>query len=319
MIIEVFVGDTGEYLHKIAQNNNNTAIMISSKNCKHLLPGTYFTSLGDLDNLDQLYCILEQANIIRYVPPQKWTNNDLKFWTEEYVKMFLYNSKKQIYGLDRPVPDNDITAINCLPDHRKSDSPQIWIAGCSISHGIGVTPHQRYGYLIANDLNLPVSFLTASGASNRWISDQIIRSDIRQQDIVFFGITSPGRLSYWDPQEQRIQFAVPEKFSMHRYLKTLVNEKFLASEHLIYESVISIHNVLNFCNKVNAKVVVGTLIQGIETYFADCYNFVHIAGTHSKQHKTKFLDVGNDNRHPGPMSHHFFKEKFLEKFREIYQ
>jgi len=201
-----------------------------------------------------------------------------------------------------------------LSNIRKSNDAQIWIAGCSISHGMGVKDHERYGELIAKELNLPVSFLTAPGSSIRWASDQILRSDIRPNDIIFWGLTSCHRFSCWDELTQEIVHTALRQYDDHyldrRFLKILINKQFLASDQMIYESLVSIHNVLNCCNKNNITLILSTLIQGVEIYLQGVDNFVPLS-------TDRHLDRGTDNSHPGPKSHQFFKEKMLELYYQI--
>lgn len=194
---------------------------------------------------------------------------------------------------------------------RKSDDSQIWIAGCSISHGIGVVNHARYGELIARELNLSVSFLTAPGSSIRWASDQILRSDIRSGDIIFWGITSCHRFSCWSDLDQKIVHTVLGQYDNQKFLRTLVNKQYLASDQMIYESLISVHNVLNFCNKNNIILILSTLIPGMESYLQGFNNFVSLSADNTR------LDQGSDSSHPGPKTHQFFKEKMLELYYQI--
>jgi len=213
---------------------------------------------------------------------------------------------KEIIELSRL---NDTKMLD-LADIRKSNDSQIWTVGCSISHGIGVKDHERYGELIAKELGLSVSFLTAPGSSIRWASDQILRSDIRPNDVIFWGITSGHRFSCWYDVDREIVHTVLKQFDDHRFLKTLINKQYLASDHMIYESIISIHNVLNFCNKNNITLVLSTLIPGMEIYLQDINNFVSLAGD-------RHIDRGTDSSHPGPKSHQFYKEKMLELYYQI--
>ena len=206
---------------------------------------------------------------------------------------------------------------------RKSNNSQIWIAGCSISHGTGVKDNERYGELIAKELNLPVSFLTAPGSSIRWASDQILRSDIQHNDIIFWGLTSCHRFSCWSDQDQEIVHTLLKQFDDYfvdrrvstdrRFLKILVNKQFLASDQMIYESIVSIHNVLNFCNRNNITLILSTLIPDMEIYLQGIDNFVPL----STDKKPMYIDLGADRSHPGPKSHQFFKEKMLELYYQI--
>jgi hypothetical protein len=47
----------------------------------------------------------------------------------------------------------DLNFLN-LADSRKTNSYQLWVAGCSFAHGIGIQRDQRFGQLLAEKLNL---------------------------------------------------------------------------------------------------------------------------------------------------------------------
>lgn len=320
MTVTIFVGDVGEYLADIAKKNDPLAALIDSKNYQKLKAGTYYTSVGDLDNLSTFGQILQQADTIVYWPPNRWSDKHnrgsmMQYWTEQYLSVFCCDASKIVINFNAS-PLNK-TRMLTLADARKFKDGQIWVAGCSISHGAGVADHERYGELISKELNLPVTFLTQPGCSIRWASDQILRSDIRANDTIFWGITGSSRLSYWDESTGKHRYAVLNKFDSHEFLKSLINEKYLASDHMIYESLVSIHNVINFCKINHVTLILATLIKGMEIYLQDVANFVPLAGIFGQNADDMYLDLGTDNLHPGPKSHQFLKEKMLKIYYEI--
>jgi hypothetical protein len=321
MTITIFVGDVREYLADVAKKHDPLATSINSLNCQNLKSGTYYASIADLDNFGQ---VLQQANTIVYSPPAKWSDERnaasmMQYWSERYLSVFCCDATKTVVNFNILFPTNK-TKMLSIADTRKSKESQIWIAGCSISHGVGVADHERYGELISKELNLPVTFLTAGGSSIRWASDQILRSDILPGDTIFWGITSPNRLSYWDELTSTIRYSVPSNFDTHTFLKSLVNKKYIASDHMIYESIVSIHNVINFCKTNNITLVLATLLEGMEIYLKEFVNnFVPLAGIFGRNEHNTFLDLGTDNKHPGPKSHQFIKEQMLKIYYEIKQ
>lgn len=319
-MITVYVGDTTSYLCQVAQRDHINAVLISGSNYQNLNPGVYYTSIGDLGELSNFEQVLQQADTIVYAPTKTWSDehNDvsmMQYLTERYLSIFRCDLTKTVINFDVCPPPNKIKMLT-LADDRKSNNCQIWIAGCSISHGFGVADHERYGKLIANELNLPATFLTHGGSSIRWASDQILRSDIRAGDVIFWGITSIGRLSYWDDSVENIQYAT-NKLNNHKFLKSMINEKYLASDHMIYESLVSIHNVINFCRINNITLVLATVLPGIDCYLRGAANFVPLTKICRQKKDSMFLDIGTDGRHPGPKSHVFFKEEMLKLYYQI--
>lgn len=320
MTVTVFVGDVGEYLADIAKKYDFLAELIDSNNYQQLTAGTYYTSVGDLDNLLKFGQTLQQADTIVYSPPTKWSDyhngvSRMQYWTEQYLSVFCCDATKIVINFNA-FPLNK-TKMLALADARKFEDSQVWIAGCSISHGVGVADHERYGELISKELNLPVTFLTRPGSSIRWASDQILRSDIRANDTIFWGLTSINRLSYWDETTRTTRCASLTQFDCHEFLNTLINKKYLASDHMIYESLVSVHNVINFCKNNNITLVLATLLKGTEHHLQDVANFVPLAGIFGQDLENMFLDLGTDNLHPGPISHEFFKENMLKIYHEI--
>lgn len=202
---------------------------------------------------------------------------------------------------------NFIGRVLSLADLRKTDNPQIWIAGCSISHGIGVTNEQRFGQLVANELNLEASFLTQPGSSIEWAADQILRSDIRRKDIVVWGLTHLNRfpviLDYkvenvgpWNLDEHRSKFRTVEGFN---------------EENMIYKALTRTAEVVNFCNKVKARLVLGGLVPAEHKelyYVSNSPHYVTLPDT--------FVDHGSDKLHPGPKQHREYADIIINKLRE---
>jgi hypothetical protein len=196
-----------EYLSVIARKADPTATLLTDDLINDISPGTYYASLGDLDNLLNFSKMLRQADLIVYAPPDKWSDSffgksKMQLWTEDYLKAFTHF--RPIENLpDRlitKVPENKSTILK-LSDVRKTDQPQLWVSGCSYTIGVGVQYNQRYGQLLADQLNLPVSFLSENGSSITWAADQILRSDLRENDILVWGLTSLPRINYFKNNE----------------------------------------------------------------------------------------------------------------------
>ena len=75
--IIVYVGDITDFLRDQVNLEHESATLITSENFHNLLPGVYYVSIGDLDNLGQFGEVLRQANEIHYRPPDKWSDSNL--------------------------------------------------------------------------------------------------------------------------------------------------------------------------------------------------------------------------------------------------
>jgi hypothetical protein len=309
MTINVYVGDILDYLAVIARRKDPTASLITSDNYKDLKPGTYYTSIGDLENLLQFSEILRQADNIFYYEPEAWSDKKIKKWTEDYLMSFSFQPDKNIYGFSVSVADDKSTILE-KSSKRQTHFGQIWVAGCSISHGVGVTNDQKYGELISKYLSTPVSYLTAPGSSNRWQADQILRSNLQKDDLLIWGLTSIARTPVWKNDK------------IHHINSTVATRQelvLLNSEQMTYDTVTAVYQVLNFCNKVGCKLVLASMLAtGIEPYLHNCEFFIDLAGQYGRHVKELFADLGNDNSHPGPLMHQYYANQIIKKYNALY-
>lgn len=312
MTINLFVGDNNYGLAEAAQKKDLTAFLIEFGNYKEFLTTDYtnditvYTSLSDLPKLNQDHAIffevLKKADNIFYCPPFKfkWSDHSVKFvWggnqaITEYFLYYINLIKNNVQGLELTQYQN--SNYLQLSDTRKVVDKQLWIAGCSIPHGVGVLSNEKFGTLISNKLNLPVSYLTQGGSSIEWAKDQILRSDIKKGDIVVWGLTKEVR--------------APKAIN-----KNLIAESdplILLDETSLYRAVTSVHQVVNFCKKISAQLVILPLIcsEHLQLLIHNLDEYYQLPC------QTKFLDMGTDGVHPGPIQHQYwanFIYKLLSK------
>ena len=297
MTITLFVGDNDYGPADQAQKTDPSAFLIEFKNYKTFLTTNYtnditvYTSFSDLPKISStdavFFEVLKKADDIFYCPPTKWSNHSDDFnWnsTQVITEYFLYHTnliKNNVQGLDLTRYQNS-NYLN-LAELRRVSKKQLWVAGCSIAHGIGVLNNEKFGTLISNKLNLPVSHITKSGSSIEWAKDQILRSNIRKNDIVIWGLT----------QEVRAPKAINATVGAE------TNPDILLDETSLYRAVTSVHQVVNFCKEISAQLVLvpilcseqlQLLIHNLDEYYQLPY-------------QTKFLDIGTDGIHPGPIQH----------------
>lgn len=297
MSINLFVGDNGNYLAKIAQEANPAAFLIEHSNYKKFLSSTYveditaYTSFSDLPKISEdesvLYEVLKKADNIFYCPPEVWSDYSFKFsWNTnrtmtEYLLYQINLIKNNVRNLDL-VHYQKPSYLN-LVEYRKTEKRQLWVAGCSIAHGVGVDPEEKFGTIISNKINLPVSHLTKGATSLDWAKDQILRSDVRKDDIVIWELT----------QEVRAPKVI------NGMLWAEKNPDILLDETSLYRAVTSVHQVVNFCRKISAQLLLlpincserlELLIHNLDEYYQLPYRLTP-------------LDLGTDKVHPGPIQH----------------
>lgn len=189
----------------------------------------------------------------------------------------------------------------------------LWVVGCSITHGTGVLPEQRYGQLISNRLSIPAVFLTSPGSSIEWAADQILRSDIKENDLVVWGITSTGRFPYY--QQDKVIHLRPGDFRI-KQTPAWYND-FSLDAHHTYKSILSILQVKNYLEKVGCKFAFGTLLPCIRDDDNNYQHFIEnldntFVGYSIQDREIKFVDLGTDDLHPGPKHHQLYADQFLK-------
>jgi hypothetical protein len=208
-----------------------------------------------------------------------------------------------------------------LTDSRKTDSHQLWIAGCSFAHGIGIQREQRFGHLLAEKLNLPVSYLTRPGTSISWAADQILRSDIKKNDVVVWALTGAGRFTFLD--DKNILYHIgAANYKDVAIVKNYINEKLLASNHMLYESFTHIGQVKNYLDKIGAEFILAVMpLNGQEhdlqtiAFTEDIKNSIVLFD----QNDYSFIDYGFDRIHPGPLHHKWYADQIYSKYTDLYK
>jgi len=320
-MITVYLGDVFEYLAKLACSIDPGAKLISTENYKNLSPGTYYTCIPDVGGLANLSEVLRSADQIIYAPPPdgKWSDekrgiSQMKQWTEDYLKIFSFRTSVKNFFLKEP--DNKINILK-LADSRKNPEKQLWIAGCSISHGDGVEPTQRYGQLLAENLNLPVSFLTNGGSSVIWAADQILRSNIQPNDLVVWGITSISRAPLFN--NNKLTHINVRSYEQDPDLDCAFNFEYFTSEDITYRTIVSIFQVINYCEKIGANLLLVSLLDDgtLFGYLKEYPNLLQLSCIWGRGLENRWIDIGNDGSHPGHKTHEFYSAEILDKIKHL--
>lgn len=295
-MLTLFVGDKN--IVDIAVKHDSSACLINESNlldCSRQskeLNITAYTSLNDLakssNGAASFYSILELADQIFYRPPldHLWSDRSRNFeWltykkTTEYYLYLIDLQKQNVDGLN-------LSKYQTLPylelsDTRKETGKTIWSVGCSITHGVGIESDQRYGHLLGAALDLPVCYLTQPGTSIEWAADQILRSDIVAGDLIVWGLTNECRA----PEVKNNKVVISNDFELRMH------------ETRLYKSLTCIHQVINFCNKINATLVLLPFMcsENIQLALHHCNNYYQLP-------LKQYLDLGTDNQHPGAGQH----------------
>lgn len=316
--ITLFVGDCNESLCQTAKQFDSEAVLIDQSNFTNFTNSTSgftgYTSLADLPkDLSVFYDLLNCADEIVYCPPNSWSDqktvnledptNSIQGLTEYYLYVTSKN-KNNVVGLD--LSNFDSTPYINLKTDRPSNDRSLWVVGCSTTAGIGVDDNERYGVLLSKRLNLPVSFLADPGSSINWAADQILRSDIQEQDIVVWGLTSEDRMSFWNPSTNKLMHVHSHSKDVEQLkLSYKTINQLLVHETNLLSAIQKIYEVSNFCNKIKAKLLIFNIHSSntLNLHLNNVKEFLVYLST-----SNKYIDVGNDNRHPGPKQHQAYAD-----------
>ena len=317
MTINLYVGGNDSELANLARAANPQAFLIDHSNCVEFLNNpptgdiTIYTSLADLpkvfENDNVVHDLFDLADNIYYHPPKIWSYTKMKEVTELILQEFSLE-KNNVHNLNLP---NYTELYTKLVDGRQTPDQQLWIAGCSISHGVGVEQGQRYGQLIANSLGLPVSFLTEGGSSIPWAVDQLVRSDICAGDIVVLGLTEEFRFPYWTTDNTVWHIGVNHRNQNDRLpftnLSSNIIDRLITDDNCFYQSIIKIHQLVNFCRKLNVKLLMVGLLSSNRLAF-HLNNIPEFINYKNIKLQNSLADLGTDNQHPGPLQHQLYAD-----------
>jgi len=313
MTINLFVGDCNDGLSVDAKNFDATAYLLDHSNFEQYLNlsdknVTVYTSAADLPKISKdravLYEVLQKADSIYYRPPTVWSDHNPEFSLrnqQQITEYFLYlvnQEKNNVDGLNLISYTN--TPYLKLLSRRSSNDSQLWIAGCSVTAGAGVSPDEKYSTIISQKFNNNFLDLSKSGASLEFSADQILRSDIRKNDIVVWGLTSEYRTPYWDrPTQQATHFVLKN----YNFLKPSATTD-LTDETRLYKAIISVKQVANFCEKIEARLIVVPIICSEALQLLLCNEAFY----YQFPYQPRWADIGTDDVHPGPKQHQWYAE-----------
>jgi hypothetical protein len=320
--LTLFVGDVSEHTAQAAWAHSPTAILIDQTNYATVFKDSTvaYTSLGDLpNNLTLVYQLFERADQLVYVPRSTtWSDGKLVDASNptasmqgltEFVLSIIDKEKNNVKNLD--FSNYSVEEYTKLSSGRKTDCQQLWVAGCSTSHATGVADDQRYGQLVADQLNLSATFLTCPGSSIQWAADQILRSDIRTGDVVIWGLTDESRFPMWS-RENELLHIHPNQPAAKGIIKQLI-----VDPTNFYQAIVHVYQVINFCKKIQAKLLIFGLNASdtISLHLQAVPEFIKFV---NKISNTRYIDFGTDNQHPGPKQHQIFADICVNQLKSLH-
>lgn len=326
----LYLGDESKEFAKSVIDKHPDAVLCTDDNINDTINNKFlYTSICDVSRANFSRLCLTAETVHLY---EDWTDSELK---KETKTIFGLHSNSRIkketqdfYNLFfNDIGDSTVNAITdaCkLIDQRKTDSKQIWALGCSYTSSIGVENHERWAVKLAEKMDQPVSILALPGANITWAADQLLRSDIRSGDTVFWLLTGVCRIDYFSESDRGVRIYPTIKDWEQDQVDHLGNYeysmlmKLLTHKWNVYMAIKSISQVVNYCKKLNVDLYFGQGIRNDPTtdnvlikILKQYPNFV-LPFSVELYYNNFMLDRGTDNEHPGPETHLKIAEDFYK-------
>jgi len=326
----LLVGSADHYLIEKAKQYSSNPVLITEQNW-NVITDVGYTGIEEFFDKSLFLKLLDHADKIIYYP-RDYDSDSNEVKKRKYLEflLLLVNQTKPVINLLPNLVSDDLISKKSanfldLKDTRKSNDRQLWAAGCSYTYGMGVQLNERYPSLISKELNIPVSVLAYPGSSIAWAADQIIRSDIKKDDIVVWGLTNKQRINWYiDQKNQNILLSAYDNlfFQFPKNLNSQFPKKLLLDiDNSLYQALTHIHQVINFCQKTQAKLLIIGLLVDTEDYgylysIPEYFHYYHTNFNFSNKTEGIFmLDKGSDGIHPGPIQHREYANSIINQLR----
>jgi hypothetical protein len=229
-----------------------------------------------------------------------------------------------------------------LRNFRKTNDPQLWIAGCSFADGAALTDKkQRWGQVLAKYLNCPASFLSRAGSSIDWIADQILRSDLKSGDTFIWALTGVNRVTWFDSDGNTLKLGPGLVAGAQYHTDVILSTKekefytdLINNDALVYLSMRHVMQVVCYYKNKNVRLILAfhpelslldhsiKMVDFLKTF--DCFieltsqsqGHLEVSSKeksfadlwkHRKYLDTsnnkQYIDQGHDHVHLGPLQH----------------
>jgi len=259
----------------------------------------YHTSFGDLTN-QEILKISQNFDTINFLKNNFDTNSYIYF--ETLLLLNNLSHQKSITGYHRP----DVENLLSLDVQQRPQEPILWVFGCSHSYGSGLFPQElNFGQHMSNEYKMPLKLIALSGSSIDWSLRHLFDSNFREGDIVVWQLTGPERISYGFP---------PEEIRLRQCKEPHILETF-TDQHLMFSAISAVKQGIRFLRSQPIKFVI-TSISNKSPIFYPCLLEYTKYPEYCYIPKI-YLDLGNDNSHPGPLSHKALAHHLLDHLQYI--
>lgn len=310
----LYVGETNptdtKYYYELDESAYNLDIENYETALEEKLTGVFYTSLSDFQNqFNIMLQVCWNFDKVTYRLPNVWSSSSAEELTTQFIKLLSWFSSMVEF-----VTSSDSNFINFV--RRKTEEPQIWVAGCSWSSAFGVTKEQRWGSLLADQMDMAVTVLAENGSGNSYQARKLLSADVRENDVVIFQVTKPHRETIIHPKLGQLH-ANASMYDIIPDLYKLYPPDRLDEITLVVNQIRDMQNVVNFLQKTKARFMlwapitlhvsmpIGSFLEKnplYSAYFCVC--------------PTLLVDHVADGVHPGPKTHKLYSDFVFEKIKQ---
>jgi hypothetical protein len=97
------------------------------------------------------------------------------------------------------------------------------------------------------------------------------------------------------------------------------NFEYFTSEDITYRTIISIFQVINYCEKIGANLLLVSLLDDgtLFGYLKEYPNLLQLSYIWGRELENRWIDIGNDDSHPGHKTHKFYSAEILDKIKHL--
>lgn len=258
----------------------------------------YHTSLWDLSAED----IISVCHIFDEV---ELVDQDFDYssslWMETKSLLNYLSHSVTVKNFNRESPKN-FTEFN---SNANGTAERLWVFGCSHSHGAGLDHEdEKFGNIISARLGIPVTFVTRPGSSLQWSLRHLINTKFGPKDIVIWQLTTPDRVTLYHNNTNEVMLSR----STNRELISVFDD-----QQIFFHHCSLLNYGTQYLRATNTNFVLTSILDQQKLFYEyiDEYTrypeYCYIPNPK--------LDIGNDGKHLGPLSHQLIANRILDRLQ----
>lgn len=274
----------------------NTLSVLLTNSTTECTSNLYHTSLGDISPRYLIeFVIANKIDVVEFVDdPVKYETNSIYYETKKLARYFGAKEISNVKISPNYFLTNNVTT--------RPAEPTLWTFGCSLTYGIGVTTQDGYPHLLSKELNLPLKNVSLPGSSTRWSLRHLMNSTISKLDTVIWQITTMERFSII--KNNSVNEVMLKYSSDKNWVLTQTDEQ------MMFDQLSLLNYGVRFLRSIGCRFLIISLdsTNDLSNYLTDQY----IAYREYVYVPEWIVDRGNDNQHPGKLSHRILAQHIIK-------